>query len=190
MQTRSRTARIALGLAVAAMFALVLGACSADPPSSDLVPSSSASASSSAPSATSSPPPPPSIATTTPAAVAPETTVEQTAEASCTPPPGIRPDWDKDCDGQIDADAPVGDVGCDTTECLLDQYGQGAKQGSPATQCAAGEVRNDGGGTYSTCVNGQWNHIEPTFDPNSGDGYGPNQPLPPLCVRFPDQYTC
>jgi hypothetical protein len=37
---------------------------------------------------------------------------------------------------------------------------------------------------------GAWLHVVPTFDPNSADGYGPNQPLPPLCVRFPDQYTC
>ncbi|WP_157226761.1 hypothetical protein [Gordonia soli] len=29
-----------------------------------------------------------------------------------------------------------------------------------------------------------------TPDPNSADGYGPGQPLPPLCVRFPDQYDC
>lgn len=28
-------------------------------------------------------------------------------------------------------------------------------------------------------------YIEPTFNPDSGDGYGPDQPLPPLCVRFP-----
>lgn len=27
-----------------------------------------------------------------------------------------------------------------------------------------------------------------TFDPDSGDGYGPNQQLPPLCVRFPQDY--
>ncbi|WFN94191.1 hypothetical protein [Gordonia sihwensis] len=27
-----------------------------------------------------------------------------------------------------------------------------------------------------------------TFDPDSGDGYGPNQKLPPLCERFPDEY--
>jgi hypothetical protein len=40
------------------------------------------------------------------------------------------------------------------------------------------------------CHGGAWLHVVPTFDPNSADGYGPNQPLPPLCVRFPDQYTC
>ncbi len=29
-----------------------------------------------------------------------------------------------------------------------------------------------------------------TFDPNSADGYGPGQQLPPLCERFPGQYDC
>ncbi len=33
-------------------------------------------------------------------------------------------------------------------------------------------------------------HPTPTFDPDSADGYGPNQELPPLCVRFPDNYDC
>lgn len=28
----------------------------------------------------------------------------------------------------------------------------------------------------------------PTFVPDSADGYGPSQELPPLCVRFPDAY--
>lgn len=28
----------------------------------------------------------------------------------------------------------------------------------------------------------------PTFVPDSADGYGPGQELPPLCVRFPDTY--
>lgn len=28
------------------------------------------------------------------------------------------------------------------------------------------------------------------FDPHSGDGYGPEQELPPLCVRFPNDYKC
>lgn len=30
----------------------------------------------------------------------------------------------------------------------------------------------------------------PTFDPNSADGYGPNQQLPPLCERFPNDPDC
>ena len=37
-----------------------------------------------------------------------------------------------------------------------------------------------------------YNYVDPepipTFDPNSGDGYGPNQKLPPLCARFPSDY--
>ncbi|MGV0391520.1 hypothetical protein [Corynebacterium phoceense] len=28
----------------------------------------------------------------------------------------------------------------------------------------------------------------PTYDPNSGDGYSPDQQLPPLCQRFPSEY--
>ena len=32
--------------------------------------------------------------------------------------------------------------------------------------------------------------VSPTFDPNSADGYGPNQPLPPFCVRFPNEPQC
>ena len=30
----------------------------------------------------------------------------------------------------------------------------------------------------------------PAGDPNSADGYGPNQDLPPLCVRFSGQFPC
>lgn len=30
----------------------------------------------------------------------------------------------------------------------------------------------------------------PTLDPNSADGYGPDQALPPLCERFPGQFYC
>ena len=40
----------------------------------------------------------------------------------------------------------------------------------------------------------QWwseNHDNlPTFDPNSADGYGPNQEIPPFCVRFPSDPQC
>ena len=40
--------------------------------------------------------------------------------------------------------------------------------------------------------NNTYNYVAPepipTFDPNSGDGYGPNQKLPPLCARFPSDY--
>lgn len=40
---------------------------------------------------------------------------------------GIPPEWDKNGDGLIDADAPVGDVGCDTSECLVEKNRQGAE---------------------------------------------------------------
>jgi hypothetical protein len=62
---------------------------------------------------------------------------------------------------------------------------------SEAQTCNDGAVQRGGpGGDYYLCVGDSWTHIVPTFDPNSADGYGPNQPLPPLCVRFPDQYNC
>jgi hypothetical protein len=64
--------------------------------------------------------------------------------------------------------------------------------GVPAAAIAHADMCNDGalqrggsGGDYYVCQGNTWTHIVPTFDPNSGDGYGPNQPLPPLCVRFP-----
>jgi hypothetical protein len=58
--------------------------------------------------------------------------------------------------------------------------------------CNDGAIKPDGGGadSYYTCVGGHWVLTVPTFDPNSADGYGPNQPLPPLCIRFPGQYSC
>jgi hypothetical protein len=60
-----------------------------------------------------------------------------------------------------------------------------------AQACINGTVRRGGNsGDYYRCQGGAWLHVVPTFDPNSADGYGPNQPLPPKCVRFPDQYTC
>ena len=31
-------------------------------------------------------------------------------------------------------------------------------------------------------------YAEPTFNPESSDGYGPVQALPPVSVRFPDQF--
>jgi len=59
-----------------------------------------------------------------------------------------------------------------------------------ADACVNGTVRRGGSGDdYFLCQGGAWLHIVPTHI-NSGDGYGPNQRLPPLCVRFPDQYTC
>lgn len=30
----------------------------------------------------------------------------------------------------------------------------------------------------------------PTFNPDSADGYGPDQRLPPLCERFPGEFDC
>jgi hypothetical protein len=58
-----------------------------------------------------------------------------------------------------------------------------------ADACVNGTVRRGGSGDdYFLCQGGAWLHVVPTHT-NSGDGYG-NQPLPPLCVRFPDQYTC
>lgn len=77
-----------------------------------------------------------------------------------------------------------------TTQEQTEQTEQPTQEQTPVAQCNNGAVINDGGGNYTTCENGQWVAVRPTFDPNSGDGYGPNQPLPPLCVRFPDQYTC
>jgi hypothetical protein len=60
-----------------------------------------------------------------------------------------------------------------------------------ADACVNGTVQLGGsGGDYFLSQGGAWLHVVPTFDPNSADGYGPNQPLPPLCVRFPDQYIC
>ena len=58
--------------------------------------------------------------------------------------------------------------------------------------CNDGAIKPDGGGAdgYYTCVGGQWVLTVPTFDPDGADGYGPNQPLPPLCIRFPGQYSC
>ena len=60
-----------------------------------------------------------------------------------------------------------------------------------ADGCISGTVkRGTSNGDYFSCEGNAWLHVVPTFDPSSADGYGGNQPLPPLCVRFPDQYTC
>jgi hypothetical protein len=76
------------------------------------------------------------------------------------------------------------------TQYCQDLYYAANPQTEEQVSYADGDVVNEGGGSYSTCQNGDWVYIDPTFDPDSGDGYGPNQQLPPLCVRFPDQYTC
>ncbi|MGO8851262.1 hypothetical protein [Mycobacterium sp.] len=43
---------------------------------------------------------------------------------------------------------------------------------------------------YNICQSGTWVHVVPYTDPNSADGYGSNQTLPPLCIRFPGQFPC
>ncbi|MGA3255300.1 MAG: hypothetical protein ABSD32_14480 [Mycobacterium sp.] len=52
-----------------------------------------------------------------------------------------------------------------------------------ADPCVNGTVRGGSGGDYFLCQDRGWLHVLPTFD-------GPNQPLPPTCVRFPDKYMC
>jgi hypothetical protein len=47
------------------------------------------------------------------------------------------------------------------------------------------------GSDWYQCQGDSWQYYPaPTSDPNSADGIGPNQPMPPLCIRFPDQYSC
>lgn len=41
---------------------------------------------------------------------------------------------------------------------------------------------------YGPNTRGDATQAPGSFVPGSGDGYGPNQVLPPLCVRFPDMY--
>jgi hypothetical protein len=54
-----------------------------------------------------------------------------------------------------------------------------------ADVCNDGAVNRGTAGDYSICQGGAWQHYPaPTYNPNSGDGYGPNQPLPPACIRF------
>ncbi len=54
-----------------------------------------------------------------------------------------------------------------------------------ADPCVNGTVRPGGpGGDSYLCMDRGWLHVIPT------DGYGPNQPLPPTCARFPDKYMC
>ena len=46
------------------------------------------------------------------------------------------------------------------------------------------------GGTnpYGSNTRGDATPAPGSYVPGSGDGYGPNQPLPPLCLRFPQEY--
>ena len=72
----------------------------------------------------------------------------------------------------------------------------------PTTVCYHGDVARgtpgDGVPDWWLCMGdesrmtaGVWQHIVPFFDPNSADGYGGMQLMPPLCVRFPQDYpTC
>ncbi len=52
--------------------------------------------------------------------------------------------------------------------------------------CNNGAVEpGTGSGDWYQCQGGAWQYYPPpTFDPNSGDGIGPNQPFPPACIRF------
>jgi hypothetical protein len=70
----------------------------------------------------------------------------------------------------------------------------------PGTVCYHGDVARGATnqGDWWLCMGdptrmkpGVWQHIVPFFDPNSTDSYGPMHMLPPLCVRFPQDYpTC
>ena len=55
-------------------------------------------------------------------------------------------------------------------------------------ESAGGPYLDLNGNPIGPSANG--NSPEPTFDPDSADGYGPNQELPPFCDRFPDHETC
>jgi hypothetical protein len=53
-----------------------------------------------------------------------------------------------------------------------------------ADTCINGTVRRGASdGDYFLCQDRGWLHVLPTFD-------GPNQPLSPTCMRFPDKYMC
>ncbi len=64
-----------------------------------------------------------------------------------------------------------------------------------ADACVNGTVKRGGsGGDYFLCQGGAWLHVVPTFDPNSADGYGPNQPAAVVCevsgpVHVPDRWA-
>ena len=55
-----------------------------------------------------------------------------------------------------------------------------------ADVCNDGAVKpGPGPGDWDQCQGGAWQYYPPpTFDPNSGDGYGPNQPFPARIHRF------
>lgn len=56
--------------------------------------------------------------------------------------------------------------------------------GIRTVNCIDGAVVDQGGGSYSTCVNGAWQHFDPGADQGPGNGLGANEPLPPECVRL------
>lgn len=55
-----------------------------------------------------------------------------------------------------------------------------------AHTCNNGGVKPGGGSSdWYQRQGGAWQYYPPpTFDPNSGDGIGPDQPMPPACIRF------
>mgnify|MGYP003607214016 CR=1 FL=1 len=71
--------------------------------------------------------------------------------------------------------------------------------GDPTTVCYHGDVARgtpgDGAQDWWLCMGdqtrldpGTWQHIVPFIDPNSADGFGGMQLMPPTCVRFPQNY--
>lgn len=75
-------------------------------------------------------------------------------------------------------------------------------QADPTPVCYHGDVArgtpDDGVLDWWLCMGnesrlqpGTWQHIVPFFDPNSADGFGGMQLMPPPCVRFPQNSpTC
>lgn len=186
LDVKARTRRF-LGVVAGAVLAIGLGGCASDDPSSQ----TSAPSSSTPVASTSITSPAPSTnLSVTATQPAPTTTEEEVAT------PGPEP-----VGKEISSCATTTLYQAGTTwytdgtsgwtqYCQDQYYAANPLPEGPVATCGDGEVVNEGSGTYSTCQGGQWIYVSPTFDPDSGDGYGPNQPLPPLCVRFPDQYTC
>ncbi|QGJ87284.1 hypothetical protein SEA_WOCKET_38 [Gordonia phage Wocket] len=71
---------------------------------------------------------------TPPSTPAPAATEAPAPEPAPAPAPetgggsDLPPGWDKDGDGLIDTDAPIGDVPCDTAECLIEKNREGAEE--------------------------------------------------------------
>jgi len=54
-----------------------------------------------------------------------------------------------------------------------------------ADMCRDGAVKPGGSGSWYQCQGGAWQYYPPpTFNRNSADGVGGNQPMPPACIRF------